>query len=57
MIVVKHMRHDKTPTRITHAKPLTFSQTFTGPLVTTGLALVELADGCASNAELLTMLR
>ena len=39
-------RHDPA-----HAKALTFSQTFTGRLVTTGFVLVELADGCASTAQ------
>lgn len=39
-------RHDPA-----HAKALTFSQTFTGRLVTTGFVLVELADGCAGTAQ------
>lgn len=39
-------RHDPA-----HAKALTFSQTFTGRLVTTGFVLVELADGCANTSQ------
>lgn len=39
-------RHDST-----HAQALSFSQTFTGRLVTTGFVLVELADGCAGTAQ------